>query len=312
LLELTTKRSNFWYILPIILGFLGGIIAYFVLRKSDPKKSKICLIIGIGISVLWTTAVVNAGSSERDSPSPISPDEEIVERAIQQGVAEATEKKIENLKQEIFDKKIKLVERVAKVVEKYKQVGSLKGDTSLLTTEELENFQYTEPPTLGESIEELKQEKAIIQGKLDGAITKYIELSNAHNFLVKQTIQPKVEPKQTIQPKVEPKQTSDDKFDPVIVAAAKKSIPEMQSLPKEILKQCKNVKSSSDYIVFGLAVEVMLDELMDGIRSIDAALTILELSGYDKHPEVGPLIKETRSISSEVITCIKELTRRYG
>ena len=47
-------RSKFWYLLPIVFGFAGGIfgiiggsIAYLVLRKSDPKKGKYCLIIGI-------------------------------------------------------------------------------------------------------------------------------------------------------------------------------------------------------------------------------------------------------------------------
>jgi len=301
--SVNTPRSYAWYLLPIVLGLLGGVIAYFVLRKSDSKKAKICLIIGIGISVLWTAAVVNAGSSERDSPSPIRPpDEESVERVIPQSIEESTEQRIKNLKQEIFDKKIKLVETVAKVEEKYKQIGSLNGDTSLLSTEELENFQYTEPPILSESIEELEQEKAIIQGKLEEALTKYIELSKEHNFLVKQTIPPKVEPKQP----------SDDEFDPAIVASAKKNIPYMQSLPKEILKQCKNVKSLSDYIAFGLAVESKLDELVKGIGNIDEVLTVLEVKGYDKHPEVGPLIKKTRSLSIEVNECLNELQRRYG
>jgi len=33
-------RSSWWYLLPILLGILGGLIAYFVLRKDDPKLAK--------------------------------------------------------------------------------------------------------------------------------------------------------------------------------------------------------------------------------------------------------------------------------
>lgn len=66
-MELTTKRSNFWYILPLVLGLGGGILAYFVLRESDSKKAKICLIIGIVISAVWTGAIASSGTSETNS-----------------------------------------------------------------------------------------------------------------------------------------------------------------------------------------------------------------------------------------------------
>ena len=46
------KRSNFWYLLPIFLGLIGGIIAYFILRNSDPKKAKNCIFVGIGVVIL--------------------------------------------------------------------------------------------------------------------------------------------------------------------------------------------------------------------------------------------------------------------
>ena len=52
-------RSNFWFLLPILLGLFfgflgltGGIIAYFILRQDDPKKAKICLYLGIGFTIL--------------------------------------------------------------------------------------------------------------------------------------------------------------------------------------------------------------------------------------------------------------------
>jgi len=39
-----------WYLLPIFFGIFGGVIAYFVLREDEPRKAKICLFIGIGLS----------------------------------------------------------------------------------------------------------------------------------------------------------------------------------------------------------------------------------------------------------------------
>ena len=47
------KRSGLWYLLPIFLGVIGGVIAYFVIRTDDPKKAKNCLLIGIVLTGLW-------------------------------------------------------------------------------------------------------------------------------------------------------------------------------------------------------------------------------------------------------------------
>jgi len=46
------KASYLWYVLPIVFAIIGGVIAYFVLRKSDPKKARNCLLLGIGMVVL--------------------------------------------------------------------------------------------------------------------------------------------------------------------------------------------------------------------------------------------------------------------
>jgi len=40
-------RSNWWYLLPIFLGIIGGIIAYFALRNDDREKAKKCLYLGL-------------------------------------------------------------------------------------------------------------------------------------------------------------------------------------------------------------------------------------------------------------------------
>ena len=43
-----TRRKT-WYLLPIFLNIVEGIIAYFVIRNDDPKKAKRCLIVGASI-----------------------------------------------------------------------------------------------------------------------------------------------------------------------------------------------------------------------------------------------------------------------
>ncbi len=45
-------RSNLWFLLPIFLGLIGGVIAYFVLRNDDPKKAKNCLFLGIVLAII--------------------------------------------------------------------------------------------------------------------------------------------------------------------------------------------------------------------------------------------------------------------
>ena len=46
------SRSNAWLLLPIFFGMIGGIIAFFILRRDDPRKAKNCLYIGIVFMVI--------------------------------------------------------------------------------------------------------------------------------------------------------------------------------------------------------------------------------------------------------------------
>jgi len=46
-LEPEKQRSNWWYLLPIFFGIIGGIIAYFAIRKDDRIKAKKCLYLGL-------------------------------------------------------------------------------------------------------------------------------------------------------------------------------------------------------------------------------------------------------------------------
>ena len=101
-------------------------------------------------------------------------------------------------------------------------------------------------------------------------------------------------------------------FDPLLVAEAKKSIPVMQDLAKLVLKECRDVNSYSDYIVFGTVLTSEKERLLENIYGIGEALTILEEGGYDEHPEVGPLIKETRSLFMKTGICIDDVAMIYG
>lgn len=51
-------RSRLWYLLPILLHIVGGLIAYFVLKGSDPATAKNSLWLGIILSAAATTAGV--------------------------------------------------------------------------------------------------------------------------------------------------------------------------------------------------------------------------------------------------------------
>jgi len=44
---LEKQRSSWWYILPILFGIIGGIIAYFAIRKDDREKAKRCIYLGL-------------------------------------------------------------------------------------------------------------------------------------------------------------------------------------------------------------------------------------------------------------------------
>ena len=46
------KRSNWWYLAPLLGGIIGGVCAYFALRKDDLPKAKKCLYVGIIMIVI--------------------------------------------------------------------------------------------------------------------------------------------------------------------------------------------------------------------------------------------------------------------
>ena len=67
------KRSNCWYLVPIFLGIIGGIIAYFALRNDDRQKAKKCLYIGLilfAIGIIVDLAVLTSGIAEEQFGVP--------------------------------------------------------------------------------------------------------------------------------------------------------------------------------------------------------------------------------------------------
>jgi len=59
------QRSPFWYLLPIFLGIIGGIIVYFALKNTDKQKAKRALVIGIIISIplfAWISLQITFGT----------------------------------------------------------------------------------------------------------------------------------------------------------------------------------------------------------------------------------------------------------
>ena len=61
---------NYGYLIfPIILGLLGGVIGYFILRRKDNRKyAKYILLIGFIVSVFWTVGIINLGMSTEPEP----------------------------------------------------------------------------------------------------------------------------------------------------------------------------------------------------------------------------------------------------
>ena len=55
------SRSKAWYLLPIFIGIIGGIIAYFAVKNDDPKLGKNCLIVGIIVLAINLTAGIFIG-----------------------------------------------------------------------------------------------------------------------------------------------------------------------------------------------------------------------------------------------------------
>lgn len=48
------ERSRMWYLLPVFLLLMGGLIAAYVLKDTDRRKAKLCTLIGVTLTVGMT------------------------------------------------------------------------------------------------------------------------------------------------------------------------------------------------------------------------------------------------------------------
>jgi len=101
-------------------------------------------------------------------------------------------------------------------------------------------------------------------------------------------------------------------FDPVVVRQAEKGILLSQKAFKVVLDQCNSIESYSDYLVLVDGLALVQDEVVQALEEINDAMISLELSGYDNHHTIGPLIKETRQLAGDAGNCIIDVQNKYG
>jgi hypothetical protein len=52
------RRSSLWYLLPILIGIIGGAWAWYTIKQDDPIKAKNCLKLGIIMLILNITLFI--------------------------------------------------------------------------------------------------------------------------------------------------------------------------------------------------------------------------------------------------------------
>jgi H+/Cl- antiporter ClcA len=52
-LESKQRPSRLWYLLPLFLGLLGGVIGYFLLKDRNRKFAERILLAGVIVLVAW-------------------------------------------------------------------------------------------------------------------------------------------------------------------------------------------------------------------------------------------------------------------
>ena len=58
---LNEPKSNVWYLLPLFLNLLGGLIMFIALRKENAKKARKGLILGIVVFVITLFMMMASG-----------------------------------------------------------------------------------------------------------------------------------------------------------------------------------------------------------------------------------------------------------
>lgn len=57
-MEVVKKKSKLWYVVPLVTQIFGGVVVYFILRKSDNKLARNCLKVGIINSGIQVSASI--------------------------------------------------------------------------------------------------------------------------------------------------------------------------------------------------------------------------------------------------------------
>jgi uncharacterized membrane protein YeaQ/YmgE (transglycosylase-associated protein family) len=57
------RVSGAWWLLPIFMGWVGGLIAWLVNKDADPNRARAMLITGIAISAVVVILLVSAPPS---------------------------------------------------------------------------------------------------------------------------------------------------------------------------------------------------------------------------------------------------------
>ena len=58
------KTSKAWYLLPILFGLLGGIIGWYLIRKTDSGKAKLLIVIGFIPMIIYFVLISLLGLSD--------------------------------------------------------------------------------------------------------------------------------------------------------------------------------------------------------------------------------------------------------
>ena len=66
----TGKTSSAWWLMPFFFGFMGGLVAWAVVRGADKRKARGLLFLGIALTVFWAAIVVIAIAA-CDSGTPL-------------------------------------------------------------------------------------------------------------------------------------------------------------------------------------------------------------------------------------------------
>ncbi len=112
-LGITTSRpaGRIWYLLPLLFGILGGIIAYAVIRHRNPRRARNILILTIimgflyGLVAVGVIVVASSGDWDSDASMPF------LEDSVPRAPAEMSEsEKIDQILSE-FPKHIQQIKR---------------------------------------------------------------------------------------------------------------------------------------------------------------------------------------------------------